>query len=318
MTLKPQVTRGQLSAAGLRIGIVVSRFNNFITDRLLAGALEALEQAGADEKQIEIVRVPGSLEIALAAKKLAATGRVDSIICIGCVLRGETSHYDYVCSETARGIQIAQLDTGVPMAFCVLTCDTLEQAIDRAGLKSGNKGYDAGMGAVEMAQLSIKLARKPASQARASAQNFREARRQAAARKAMTLRRKSREFALQMLFEWDMAHQKPKQIEQHFWKQARAADSTRKFADQLFEGAVAQAAANDALVGKLSENWKFERLAAVDRNILRLAIYEFKSGTAPVKVVIDEALELAKKFSSAEAPAFLNGILDAAQKKLEG
>jgi len=160
MTLKPQVTRGQLSAAGLRIGIVVSRFNNFITDRLLAGALEALEQTGADEKQIEIVRVPGSLEIALAAKKLAATGRIDSIICIGCVLRGETSHYDYVCSETARGIQIAQLDTGVPMSFCVLTCDTLEQAIDRAGLKSGNKGYDAGMGAVEMAQLSIKLARK--------------------------------------------------------------------------------------------------------------------------------------------------------------
>ena len=317
MTLKPQVTRGQLSAAGLRIGIVVSRFNNFITDRLLAGALEALEQAGADEKQIEIVRVPGSLEIALAAKKLAATGRVDSIICIGCVLRGETSHYDYVCSETARGIQIAQLDTGVPMAFCVLTCDTLEQAIDRAGLKSGNKGYEAGMGAVEMAQLSIKLARKLASGC-ASAQNFREARHQTAARKSMTLRRKSREFALQMLFEWDMAHQKPKQIEQHFWKQARAADSTRKFADQLFEGAVAQAAANDALVGKLSENWKFERLAAVDRNILRLAIYEFKSGTAPVKVVIDEALELAKKFSSAEAPAFLNGILDAAQKKLEG
>src|ERR1700745_843983 len=158
MTLKPQVTRGQLSAAGLRFGIIVSRFNNFVTDRLLAGALEALEQTGADEKQIEIVRVPGALEIALGAKKLAATGRVDSIICIGCVLRGETSHYDYVCSETARGIQIAQLDTGVPMAFCVLTCDTLEQAIDRAGLKSGNKGYDAGMGAVEMDQLSRKLA----------------------------------------------------------------------------------------------------------------------------------------------------------------
>jgi 6,7-dimethyl-8-ribityllumazine synthase len=158
MTLKPQVTRGRLNAAGLRIGIVVSRFNNFITDRLLAGALEALEQAGAGEQQIEIVRVPGSLEIAIAAKKLAAAGRVDSIICIGCVLRGETSHYDYVCSETARGIQIAQLDTGVPMAFSVLTCDTLEQAIDRAGLKSGNKGYDAGMSAVEMAQLSRKLA----------------------------------------------------------------------------------------------------------------------------------------------------------------
>jgi 6,7-dimethyl-8-ribityllumazine synthase len=166
MALKPKVIRGEVNAEGLRIGIVVSRFNNFITDRLLAGALEALEQAGADERQIEIVRVPGSLEIAIASKKLAAGGRADSIICIGCVLRGETSHYDYVCSETARGIQIAQLDTGVPMVFCVLTCDTLEQAIDRAGLKSGNKGYEAGMGAVEMAQLARILSKKPGSNSR--------------------------------------------------------------------------------------------------------------------------------------------------------
>jgi transcription antitermination protein NusB len=133
----------------------------------------------------------------------------------------------------------------------------------------------------------------------------------------MTLRRKSREFALQMLFEWDMAHQKPSRIEQNFWKSARAAESTREFADQLFEGAIAKADASDKLIGELSENWKLERIPAVDRNILRLAIYELGAGTAPVKVVIDEALELAKKFSSAEAPAFLNGILDAAQKKLE-
>jgi transcription antitermination protein NusB len=133
----------------------------------------------------------------------------------------------------------------------------------------------------------------------------------------MTLRRKSREFALQMLFQWDMGHQKPAHIEQNFWKSARAADSTREFADQLFEGAIAKADASDKLIGELSENWKLERIPAVDRNILRLAIYELRAGTAPVKVVIDEALELAKKFSSAEAPAFLNGILDAAQKKLE-
>jgi N utilization substance protein B len=133
----------------------------------------------------------------------------------------------------------------------------------------------------------------------------------------MTLRRKSREFALQMLFEWDMARQKPGRIEQHFWKSARAADSTRKFANQLFEGAIASADASDDLVERLSENWRLDRLAAVDRNILRLAIYEFRSGTAPASVVIDEALELAKKFSSAEAPAFLNGVLDAARKSLE-
>lgn len=160
-------TRGKLSAAGLRFGIVVSSFNQFITDRLLDAALDALKRAGARENQIEIVRVPGSLEIPIAAKKLAQTGRCESIICIGCILRGETSHYDHVCAETARGIQLAQLDTGVPMIFCVLTCDTLEQAIDRAGLKSGNKGFDAGLAAIEMARLSRQLARasrnKPAA-----------------------------------------------------------------------------------------------------------------------------------------------------------
>lgn len=157
---KSTFVRGHLDATGLRFGIVVSQFNSFITDRLLAGALDALERAGAAKERVEIVRVPGSFEIPLAAKKLASTGRFDSIICIGCVLRGETSHYDYVCSETARGIQLAQLDTGVPMAFCVLTCDTLEQAIDRAGLKGGNKGYDAGLAAVEMACLLRKISRK--------------------------------------------------------------------------------------------------------------------------------------------------------------
>jgi transcription antitermination protein NusB len=133
----------------------------------------------------------------------------------------------------------------------------------------------------------------------------------------MTLRRKSREFALQMLFEWDMTRQDPARVEQTFWKSARAADQTRKFAHQLFEGAVSQASATDALVAELSENWRLERLATIDRNILRLAIYEFRFGTAPPKVVIDEALELAKRFSSEEAPAFLNGILDAAFKRLE-
>jgi 6,7-dimethyl-8-ribityllumazine synthase len=156
--LKPAHVRGGLNAAGLRIGVVASQFNNFITDRLLAGALDALQQAGATEEQIQIVRVPGSFELPIVAKKLAASGRFDSIICIGCVLRGETSHYDVVVSETARGIQLAQLDTGVPLIFCVLTCDTLEQAIDRAGLKSGNKGYEAGLTAVEMAQLVRKIA----------------------------------------------------------------------------------------------------------------------------------------------------------------
>jgi 6,7-dimethyl-8-ribityllumazine synthase len=148
---------GGLSATGLRFGIVVSRFNSFITERLLAASVDALERAGAASKDVDVVRVPGSFELPLTAKKLAATGRYDALIAIGCVIRGETSHYDYVCSETARGVQLAQMDSGVPIMFCVLTCDTLEQAIDRAGLKGGNKGFEAGLAAIEMANLSRKL-----------------------------------------------------------------------------------------------------------------------------------------------------------------
>jgi N utilization substance protein B len=133
----------------------------------------------------------------------------------------------------------------------------------------------------------------------------------------MTLRRKSREFALQMLFEWDMTRQEPARVEKHFWKSAHAAQQTRTFANQLFEGAVAQCEWTDQVAAQLSENWRLDRVATVDRNILRLAIYELRAGTAPMKVVIDEALELAKKFSSAEAPSFLNGVLDAAAKRFE-
>src|SRR6266478_1116644 len=155
--LQPSSINGELTASGLRFGIVVSRFNSFITERLLTAALDALERAGAARENVDVVRVPGAFELPLAAKKLAATGRYDALIAIGCILRGETAHYDYVCSETSRGLQLAQMDTGLPIIFCVLTCDTLEQAIDRAGLKGGNKGFEAGLAAIEMAQLSRKL-----------------------------------------------------------------------------------------------------------------------------------------------------------------
>jgi 6,7-dimethyl-8-ribityllumazine synthase len=155
--LRPTKIAGGLSAAGSRFAIVVSRFNGFITERLLQGALDALQRAGAKDKDVDVVHVPGSFELPLAAKKLAAAGRYNALIAIGCILRGETTHYDYVCSETARGLQLAQMDSGVPIMFCVLTCDTLEQAIDRAGLKGGNKGFEAGLGAAEMARLMEEL-----------------------------------------------------------------------------------------------------------------------------------------------------------------
>src|ERR1700749_1671859 len=171
--LKPGKINGELSGAGLRFGIVVSRFNNFITDRLLAAALDALERAGAEDGDVDVAHVPGAFELPLAAKKMAATGRYDALIAIGCVLRGATSHYDYVCSETARGLQLAQMDSGLPIIFCVLTCDTLEQAIDRAGLKNGNKGFEVGRGGLEMAQLSRKLRENAAGSRSASASSGR-------------------------------------------------------------------------------------------------------------------------------------------------
>ena len=151
---------GKLGASGKRFAIVAGRFNAFITDRLLAGALDALRRSGAGKGDIETVRVPGSFEIPAAARTLAKTGKYDAVICLGCILRGQTSHYEHLANEVARGIGQSAQETGVPHAFGVLTCDTLEQAIDRAGLKGGNKGFEAALSAVEMANLRADVRRR--------------------------------------------------------------------------------------------------------------------------------------------------------------
>jgi 6,7-dimethyl-8-ribityllumazine synthase len=149
----PEARVGKLNASGLRFGIVVSRFNEFITERLLKSAYNGLVRCGAKESHVEIVRVPGAFEIPSAARTLAETEKYDAILCLGCLLRGDTAHYDVIVNEVARGIGQSAQETGVPHAFGVLTCETLEQAIDRAGLKMGNKGYEAALAAVEMANL---------------------------------------------------------------------------------------------------------------------------------------------------------------------
>jgi 6,7-dimethyl-8-ribityllumazine synthase len=145
---------GNLNASGKRFAIVVSRFNAFITERLLLSACDGLIRTGAAKKDIAVVRVPGAFEIPSASRTLASTGKYDAIICIGCLLRGDTAHYDVIVNEVTRGIGQSAQQTGIPHAFGVLTCDTLEQAIDRAGLKMGNKGFEAALAAVEMASLS--------------------------------------------------------------------------------------------------------------------------------------------------------------------
>jgi 6,7-dimethyl-8-ribityllumazine synthase len=154
---------GSLSAAGKRFAIVVSRFNAFITERLLLSAIDGLLRSGAKKKDINLVRVPGAFEIPLAARKLAETKKYDAVICIGCLLRGDTAHYDVIVNEVTRGIGQSAQETGVPHAFGVLTCDTLEQAIDRAGLKMGNKGFEAALAAVEMVSLGTIISRESSS-----------------------------------------------------------------------------------------------------------------------------------------------------------
>jgi 6,7-dimethyl-8-ribityllumazine synthase len=157
------VTEGELSGAGKRFAIVVSRFNSFITERLFQSAYDALLRTGTAKEDIALVRVPGAFEIPSAARTLAETGKYDAIICIGCLLRGDTAHYDVIVNEVTRGIGQSAQETGVPHAFGVLTCDTLEQAIDRAGLKMGNKGFEAAMAAVEMASLKTVISHQPSA-----------------------------------------------------------------------------------------------------------------------------------------------------------
>ena len=144
---------GQLSAQGFTFAIVLSRFNEFITARLLDGALDALLRHGADPDTIDVVRVPGAFEIPVTAKRLASSGRYDAVICLGAVIRGSTPHFDYVAAEVSKGIAAISLSSKMPVIFGVLTTDTIEQAIERAGTKSGNKGFDAAMSAIEMANL---------------------------------------------------------------------------------------------------------------------------------------------------------------------
>lgn len=152
-----KILEGQLLAEGLKIGIVVSRFNEFITSKLLSGAEDTLRRHGANEDDITVAWVPGAFEISLIAKKMAKSGKYDGIICLGAVIRGATSHYDYVCNEVSKGVALVNMETEVPTAFGVLTTENIEQAVERAGTKAGNKGSDAAMAVIEMVNLTKEL-----------------------------------------------------------------------------------------------------------------------------------------------------------------
>lgn len=153
----PRTVEGRIVAKGMRFGIVASRFNDFICGRLIDGAVDALNRSGAEDKNIDIIKVPGAFEIPLAAKKLAKSGKYDAVICLGAVIRGATPHFEYISAEVSKGIALVGLETEVPVVFGVVTTDTIEQAIERAGSKSGNKGWDAALSAIEMVDLFKKI-----------------------------------------------------------------------------------------------------------------------------------------------------------------
>jgi 6,7-dimethyl-8-ribityllumazine synthase len=152
-----KIIEGELQAKGLKFCIIVSRFNNFVTSKLLDGARDALLRHGAKEDDIDVIKVPGSFEIPMVAKKIASKGTYNAIICLGTIIRGATPHFEYIAAEVSKGIASVSIDTGVPLAFGVITSDTIEQAVERAGTKSGNKGWDAAITAIEMVQLLKKI-----------------------------------------------------------------------------------------------------------------------------------------------------------------
>ena len=151
--MQPVTHQGRLNAAGFRFAVISSRWNDFVTSRLVEGALDALERLGAEEKSVELYKVPGSFEIPLLALKLASAGKFDAVICLGTIIRGQTPHFEYIAGEVTKGIAQAGMQTGVPVVYGIVTADTIEQAIDRAGAKQGNKGFEAAMSAVELASL---------------------------------------------------------------------------------------------------------------------------------------------------------------------
>ena len=151
--LKPIIRQGRLNAEGFRFAVIASRWNDFLTSRLVEGALDALERLGAAEDAVEVYKVPGSFEIPLIARKVAGSGKYDAVICCGTIIRGQTPHFEYIAAEVTKGIAQAGLETGVPVLYGIVTADTLEQAIDRAGVKAGNKGFEAAMSAVELVNL---------------------------------------------------------------------------------------------------------------------------------------------------------------------
>ena len=303
---KPVAVEGDLSAEGMKFAIVVARWNAVITDRLLEGASGcAVCAAARNASDIEMVRVPGAWEIPAAARTLAdiaraARARSTRLSRSAACLRGETAHYEAIYNEVARGIGQSQQETGIPHSFGVLTCETLEQALNRAGIKAGNKGFEAAVAAIEMVSLRRKLA---------------ERRRKLDRRHATQIARTRHADALSGgCRQADSGPGARHVLEVGRRRSSRRCAALPKICSA---SAIAHQEQIDELIVANSRHWRLERMPAVDRNLLRMAVGEmlgFKS--TPFPIVINEALEIARRYSAPESINFLNGMLDSIARSL--
>lgn len=328
----PNVFQGDREGAGLgRWAIVVSRYNESITGKLLDGAVATLTGAGVADDAIDVAWVPGAWEIPLVAGRLAESGGYCAVLCLGAVIKGETSHDQHINRQVSLSLGQISLKTGVPVLFGVLTCNSIEQAIHRSGGNVGNKGVECAEAALEMASLLRKL---PAAPPGAPRPFERAERGPAAAPEALgtpspatglpvrqrsarlTRRSRARQVALQVLFADDLNPQHDLLAAGRFL-QARLRDDRElvRFARQLVDGIRHHRAELDRILADKLQNWSLSRLAATDRNVLRMGVYELLFAGTPGPVAINEAIELARRFGSPQSAKFVNGVLDRVLKE---
>ena len=314
------------STAADRFALVVSRYNAQVTDRLRDGAFDTLTRHGVAAGNIQVVPVPGAFEIPLVAQQLASSGRFAAICCLGAVIQGDTTHHEYINQQVAAGIREAGQRTGVPVLFGVLTCQTLELALDRAGGRMGNKGSETALAALELVGTLRTLADdSPADgdkignetgdgagdgESGTEDEDDEEGPRE---RDVTTSprRRLAREAALQALFQIDLNPDIDPLAITEFLDDELDNPSLRSFAGRIVEGVHSHLEELDGQLEQQAENWTVARMATTDRNVLRLAAFELLHSDVPFRVVIDEAVELAKRFGDARSPGFVNGVLDA-------
>ena len=302
-----------------RFAVVVSKYNSDVTNRLCEAAVTTLGQHGVTDEKILVVPVPGSFEIPVVAEQLARSGRYAAIVCLGAVIQGDTTHHEYINHQVAEGIRTAAQQTGIPVAFGVLTCQSLELALDRAGGKMGNKGHEAAMAALETLATLRAIGKPEQASREASGESESESESESkdeedgemAEDQSDPKRRSARQAAVQALYQVDLNPDMPTSALTDFLDGELEDPQLRAFAGQLVKGVSTRQVELDELINSNSDNWSLPRMAGTDRNILRLAAWELLHSDVPYRVVLDEAIELAKTFGDARSPDFVNGVLDA-------